>query len=230
MDALDILIFGAHADDAEIGMGGTIAKHVEAGYRVGVCDLTQAEMSSNGTVELRRREAAEASAVLGLSSRTNLQLPDRGLDGSPHQIEAIVVEIRRTKPRLVFAPYWVDRHPDHVSCSKLIEEAVFNSKLRNYMSELPPVQVTELIYYYINDSEEVSLTVDITASYEKKRRALQAYRSQFERSASAESVETPLTQRYVERVEARDSLLGQRMGCAYAEGFAIKRPHGIALF
>lgn len=230
MDKLDILVFGAHADDAEIGMGGTIAKHTAAGQRVGICDLTEAEMSSNGTVELRRQEAAAASAVLGLSARTNLGLPDRGLQGGREQIEAIVAEIRRWQPRIVFAPYWVDRHPDHIACSKLIEEAVFNAKLRNYMPGLPPVQVEQLIYYYINDVEAVSLIVDVTATYDAKREALRAYRSQFDRTHSADSVTTPLTNGYVERVEARDSLLGQSKGWGYAEGFAIKRPFGVELF
>lgn len=228
---LDILVFGAHADDAEIGMGGTIAKHVQAGHKVGVCDLTYAEMSSNGTVELRKQEAAAASEVLGLSARTNLGLPDRGLEPSRDQIERIVTEIRLFKPRVVFAPYWVDRHPDHVASSRLIEEAVFNAKLRRYLPDLPAVQVTQLVYYYINDSEHESLVVDISEFYETKRNALLAYRSQFETAAEgSDRVSTPLTNRYIERVEARDSLLGQARGWAYAEGFAVKRPHAVQFF
>jgi bacillithiol biosynthesis deacetylase BshB1 len=224
------LVFGAHADDAEIGMGGTIAKHAQAGYRVGVCDLTEAEMSSNGTVELRRQEAATASAVLGISRRSNLQLPDRGLAPVREQVEAIVEEIRLTKPRIVFAPYWKDRHPDHVQCSRLIEEAVFNAKLRKFMPDLPPVQVERLIYYYINDMDEVSLVVDVSECYDLKRQALAAYRSQFDRSAVEDSVATPLTNGYLKRVESRDYLLGQGKGWHYAEGFAVKQPFGVSLF
>ncbi|WP_139999522.1 bacillithiol biosynthesis deacetylase BshB1 [Paenibacillus paridis] len=230
-EALDILVFGAHADDAEIGMGGTIAKHVQAGLRVGVCDLTEAEMSSNGTVELRKKEASDASHVLGLAMRSNLGLPDRGLEPSKQQIERIVAEIRKHQPRVVFAPYWVDRHPDHVAASRLIEEAVFNAKLRRYMPELPAVSVSQLIYYYINDVDQVSLIVDISEFQETKRNALLAYRSQFDAAAAgSDRVATPLTNHYVERVEARDSLLGQTRGWAYAEGFAIKRPHAVQLF
>ncbi|CAM3972329.1 bacillithiol biosynthesis deacetylase BshB1 [Paenibacillus alkaliterrae] len=230
-DKLDTLVFGAHADDAEIGMGGTIAKHVQAGYRVGICDLTGAELSSNGTVELRMQEAAEASAVLGLAVRTNLGLPDRGLEPTRGHIDRIVAEIRKFKPRTVFAPFWVDRHPDHVACNRLVEEAVFNAKLRRYMPELPAVQVEQLIYYYINDIDQVSLVVDISDYYETKRNALRAYRSQFDSSSGgADRVATPLTNGYVERVEARDSLLGQARGWAYAEGFALKRPHAVQFF
>ncbi|QAY66135.1 bacillithiol biosynthesis deacetylase BshB1 [Paenibacillus protaetiae] len=225
---LDILVFGAHADDAEIGMAGTIAKHTAKGLRVGVCDLTQAEMSSNGTVELRQQEAASAAAVLGLYARTNLQLPDRGLVYSREHIDAIVAEIRRHRPRIVFAPYWEDRHPDHVACSKLVEEAVFNAKLRRYMPELPPVTVEQLIYYYINDAKDVSLVVDISEQMETKRQSLLAYRSQF--SLGEGSVATPLTDRYIQRVEARDMLLGQTYGTGFAEGFAVKRPHPVSFF
>lgn len=229
-EQVDILIFGAHPDDAEIGMGGTIARHVEAGLRVGICDLTAAEMSSNGNVELRRKEAEEASAALGLSARSCLHLPDRGLRNLPEQIEAIVDEIRRRSPRIVFAPYWQDRHPDHNACSALVEEAVFNAKLRRYIPELPPVQVEQLVYYYINDIKDVSLVVDTSRFFGRKQAALAAYRSQFETVAGADIVQTPLNQRYLERVEARDSLLAQARGWSYAEGFAIKNPHAVSLF
>ncbi|QHW30157.1 bacillithiol biosynthesis deacetylase BshB1 [Paenibacillus rhizovicinus] len=231
LQSVDFLAFGAHPDDVEIGMGGTIAKHTAKGYKVAICDLTEAEMSSNGTVETRRQEAAEASAVLGLSHRSVLGLPDRGLTGSADQLKAVVGEIRRLRPRVVFAPYWSDRHPDHVACSKLIEEAVFNAKLRNYLPELPPVQVDQLYYYYINDSGDVSLITDISEQIGTKLAALQAYRSQFAPPAPGEDrVRTPLTDRYVQRVEARDMLLGQTRGWAYAEGFAIRRPHEVTLF
>lgn len=230
-DSVEILAFGAHPDDVEIGMGGTIAKHTAQGVRVAICDLTEAEMSSNGTVETRRQEAAEAAAVLGLAHRSVLRLPDRGLTGSPEQLEAIVSEIRRLRPRIVFAPYWHDRHPDHVACSKLIEEAVFNAKLRNYLPDLPAVQVEQLYYYFINDGGDVSLITDIGEHIDTKLAALQAYRSQFAPPAPGEDrVRTPLTDRYVQRVEARDMLLGQTRGWAYAEGFAIRRPHALTLF
>ncbi len=122
---LDILIFGAHPDDAEIGMGGTIAKHTDAGYKVGLCELTYAELSSNGTVELRQREASEAGRVLDIAVRSNLGLPDRGLFLCKEHIDAVTLEIRKHRPRIVFAPYWEDRHPDHVACSRIVQEAVF---------------------------------------------------------------------------------------------------------
>ncbi|MFD2612049.1 bacillithiol biosynthesis deacetylase BshB1 [Paenibacillus gansuensis] len=228
---LDILVFGAHPDDAEIGMGGTIAKHTAAGLRVGICDLTQAEMSSNGTVDLRRKEAEEASSILGLAVRSNLALKDRGLFMTPEHIDAITLEIRKHRPRLVFAPYWQDRHPDHIQCSLLVEQAVFNAKLRKMLPEVPPCSVSQLYFYFINDVHKVDVMVDVTETYGHKTASLRAYRSQFE-APSAENgmVETPLTQEYVERVEARDRLLGQKHHVRYAEGFSSRLPQMVHLF
>ncbi|EHS56542.1 bacillithiol biosynthesis deacetylase BshB1 [Paenibacillus sp. Aloe-11] len=227
---LDILIFGAHADDAEIGMGGTIAKHTAAGFKVGVCDLTRAEMSSNGDVDTRMAEAEQASKALGLAVRTNLGLPDRGLYVTPEHVAAVTAEIRRHAPKVVFAPYWEDRHPDHVMCSKLVEEAVFNAKLRRFMPEKPAVLVEQLYFYFINDIGRTDLIVDITEHYEAKEQSLLSYASQFQAAPGKDTVATPLNQGYVERVKARDSLLGQRKLIPYAEGFASKTPHLVKLF
>lgn len=221
-ESLDILIFGAHADDAEIGMGATIAKHTERGLRVGICDLTYAEMSSNGSVETRLEEAEQAAKILGLSVRTNLGLPDRGLFVTQTNIERITQEIRKFKPRLVFAPYWQDRHPDHIACSSLIQEAVFNAKLRKYLPESDPVNVEHMYFYFINDVYDADLVVNVTDCYDKKIAALSAYRSQF--IAGQGTVATPLNQGYVERVEARDRLMGQKRMLTYAEGFVSKLP------
>lgn len=229
MEQLDILVFGAHPDDAEIGMGGTIAKHAAAGYKIAICDLTQAEMSSNGTVELRQQEAALASAVLGLSFRSCLKLPDRGLRMEKAHIDPIVAMIRKHRPRIVFAPYWEDRHPDHIMCSRLVEEAIFNAKLRRYMPELPAWQVEQTLFYYINDVHNVALMTDISEVQHLKEQALRAYASQFNTAATQDGVATPLTNGYVERVAARDSLLAQPKGWQYAEGFAVKGPYPIAM-
>ncbi|MDR6549502.1 bacillithiol biosynthesis deacetylase BshB1 [Paenibacillus qinlingensis] len=225
---VDILIFGAHADDAEIGMGATIAKHTERGLRVGLCELTYAEMSSNGTVETRLEEAAEAAKILGVAVRTNLGLPDRGLFINAQNIERITQEIRKFRPRIVFAPYWQDRHPDHIACSMLVQEAVFNAKLRKYLPETEAVNVEQLFFYFINDVYEANAIVDVTDTYDKKMAALRAYQSQF--VTGANSVVTPLTQGYVERVEARDRIMGQRRQLTYAEGFVSKLPLVIAHF
>lgn len=225
-DGIDILVFGAHADDAEIGMGGTIAKHVQAGFRVAVCELTCSELSSNGTVERRKQEAEEAARILGLAERSNLGLPDRGISVCREHIETVAMEIRRLRPRIVFAPYHRDRHPDHVLCGQIVTEAVFNAKLRRYRPEVEPVTVEALYYYFINDIVEPDLVVDISESYEVKQQSLSAYESQFESPVGREdAVWTPLNQGYLSRVEARDRALGTQHQVAYAEGFAVKVPY-----
>jgi bacillithiol biosynthesis deacetylase BshB1 len=230
-DRLDILIFGAHPDDAEIGMGGTICKHTSAGYRVGICDLTYAEMSSNGTVAARQQEAEAASIVMGLAERSNLGLPDRGLWMNAESLAAITQEIRKHKPRIVFAPYWEDRHPDHIACSRLVQEAVFNAKLRRYEPETAAHTVEELYFYFINDVYESDLLVDISGVQELKMKTLQAYRTQFETAGSHNDfVSTPLNQGYLERVEAKDRMQGQKRMVAYAEGFVSKVPYLIQQF
>lgn len=220
---LDLLVFAAHPDDAEIGMGGTMAKLSEAGKKVAICDLTLAEMSSNGTVSLRQREAALASEHLGITTRINLELPDRGIQLAPCHIDPIVKVIREHRPRLVAAPYWKDRHPDHIQTSKIVQEAVFNAKLRRYLPSLPAWTVPQLIFYFINDLDEPDFIVDVSSVHHRKMEALRAYRSQFTPSEK-DAVDTPLTLGYLERVEMRDRLIGSKKSIQWAEGFVSKDP------
>src|SRR6266511_709416 len=129
---IDLLAFGPHPDDLEIGLGGTLARHAAQGHAVGLCDLTRGEMSSNGTPEERLKEAEEARKVIGAAWRENLGLPDRAIGTDPQQALRVVELIRRSRPRAIALPYWQDRHPDHVAASALLRDAVFNAKLRRY--------------------------------------------------------------------------------------------------
>jgi bacillithiol biosynthesis deacetylase BshB1 len=227
-EQLHILAFGAHPDDVEIGMGGTIAKYAEKGYRIGICDLTLAELSSNGTVELRQKEARDAANILGVAARINLELPDRGLYLTEEAIKSIASVIRRYRPRVVFAPYWTDRHPDHGHCARLVEEAVFSAGIRRYKTEpdLPAHRVDSVYYYMINAWERPHFVIDISDTIEKKLASLRAYESQFTKTAG--SVDTPLTDGYIEMVESRERLLGKEAGVMFAEGFFAKKPLKIA--
>lgn len=223
--SVDLLVFSAHPDDAEIGMGGTIAKHTRHGHTVVLCDLTLAELSSNGDVETRQREASVANQVLGVRERVNLKLPDRGLQVVKESIDAVVDVLRRFRPRVVAAPYWQDRHPDHIACSKLVQEALFNAKLRKYKPDLAAWLVPQVYYYFINDVYEPDMIVDTTEVHATKMAGLQAYRSQFDAPGKGEDrVVTPLTDSYLERVDARDRLLGVRAKVGYAEGFVSREP------
>ena len=131
---VDVLVFGPHPDDLEIGLGGTIALHVAAGQRVGLCDLTAGELSSNGTPAQRRAEALEAAAVLGADWRECLGWPDGAIAQTPDALRSAVDLIRRARPRAIAVPYWDDRHPDHVASSQALRQAVFTSGLRRYES------------------------------------------------------------------------------------------------
>src|SRR5436190_18203323 len=126
MDPVDLLVFGPHPDDIEIGIGGIVARHAAEGRRVGLCDLTAGEMGSNGTVEERLAEAEAARAVLGAAWRENLRWPDRRIGKEPAHLDHAVAFIRRHRPRTVALPYWSDRHPDHVAASEVLTEAAFN--------------------------------------------------------------------------------------------------------
>ncbi|MEH7075189.1 bacillithiol biosynthesis deacetylase BshB1 [Neobacillus drentensis] len=221
---LHALAFGAHADDVEIGMAGTIAKYTSEGKQIGICDLTDADLSSNGNVTLRKLEAANAAEVLNVSMRTSLALPDRGLFLTEEYIRKIASIIRTYKPQIVFAPYFEDRHPDHGNCAKLVEEAVFSSGIKKYLTEedQPAHRVERVYFYMINGFHKPDFTIDITQFMDKKLQALREYKSQFEPSEG--SYNTPLVNGYIETVEARERMFGKLVGVTFAEGFKTKVP------
>jgi N-acetylglucosamine malate deacetylase 1 len=230
--AVDLLVFGPHPDDLEIGLGGTIARHVAAGSTVGLCDMTAGEMGSNGTVDERLAEAEAARKVLGAAFRENLRLPDRGIGKSPDHLIQLTSFIRRHRPRVVAAPYWSDRHPDHVAASALITEAVFNAGLRKYRAEGSGLRAEDeahkaewICYYFINDSEKPSFVVDVSDFYEKKRQSLDCHVTQFQSPGPSGSgtaktrLNTPV---FRQLIESRDAQFGALAGVTWAEGFVVR--------
>lgn len=218
---LDILCFGPHPDDAEIGMGGTLAKHAAMGHRVGIIDLTRGEMSTNGTPEERTEEAGEAGRILSLALRENLDIPDLGIGSSQDHLLKAVLAIRKHRPSVVACPYWEDRHPDHVRASCLLTEAVFAAGLRKIHPESDPHRVSRLIHYFINVEREPSFLVDVSDFYDVKLRSLAAHKSQF--GVPRQGKETPLTDpRYLRRVRSRDQYFGSLCGVQFAEGFVMR--------
>src|SRR5688572_32579840 len=221
---VDLLAFGPHPDDIEIGMGGTVAKHARQGTRVGLCDLTAGEMGSNGTVEERLAEAEAARAVLGATWRTNLRLPDRAIGSSPDHLRAVAGLVRCARPRAVAVPYWTDRHPDHVHASELLTEAIFSAGLRRFDAGGEAWKPSAVFYYFINDHVAPSFVVDVSDDYETKRRALACHATQFA-PAGVDAVATRLTtSRFQQLIESRDAQFGALCGVAFAEGFIVKQP------
>ena len=221
---VDLLVFGPHPDDLEIGMGATVAHHVASGLSVGLCDLTRGEMGTNGTPEERVREAEEARVVLGAAWRVNLGLPDRQLREAPEQVRPIVELIRRCRPAAIALPHESDRHPDHVAANTLVRAAAFSSGLRRYDAAGPPWKPDWLVCYFINNSVEPSFVIDVTEQYEIKRRALACHRSQFA-PANVDAEETRLTSPLFQQlIESRDAQFGARVGVRWAEGFVVREP------
>ncbi|MGE8204310.1 bacillithiol biosynthesis deacetylase BshB1 [Heyndrickxia sp. NPDC080065] len=222
-NTIDILAIGAHADDVEIGMGASIAKWTSEGKSVVICDLTEAELSSNGTVENRKKEAKKAASILGVKERISLTIPDRGLYINNENIRMVVEIIRTYKPNIVFAPYYEDRHPDHGNCARLVEEAFFSAGIRKFTTKsLEPHKPRNLYHYMINGFHQPDFVIDVSNYMDKKIESLNAYQSQFVNTN--EGVKTPLTEGYIESVQARERMFGKEVGVIFAEGFKSKKP------
>jgi bacillithiol biosynthesis deacetylase BshB1 len=222
--AVDLLAFGPHADDIEIGIGATIAAHTSAGYAVGLCDLTRGELSSNGTPAARRVEADAAARVLGAAWRENLEWPDGGIARSPASIRSAVEAIRRHRPGAIAIPYWDDRHPDHRAASEVLSVAAFTSGLRRYETADAPWRPDWVCYYFINDAAAPSFVIDVSAHYDRKRQALACYASQFA-GQQDDAVPTRLTApTFPQLIESRDAQFGALAGVAFAEGIVVREP------
>ena len=223
--AVDLLVFGPHPDDLEIGLGGTIAKHAADGLSVGLCDLTAGELSTNGTPEVRAREAAEATRILGAQWRECLGWPDGGLTRDQELVRSAAEFIRQHQPRTIAVPYWNDRHPDHRGASEILQAASFMSGLRRYTTSLPPWKPDWVCFYFINDSIVPTFVIDVSPHYETKRAALACYHSQFV-PTGADAEPTRLTSpRFQQLIESRDAYFGSRAGVAFAEGIVVRESH-----
>lgn len=221
-DPVDLLVFGPHPDDLEIGLGGAIAKHAALGHRVGLCDLSRGELGTNGTPEQRQRESDAACGVLGARWRENLALPDGEIGGDPSQVRGIVELIRRARPRTIAVPYGRDRHPDHVAASRLLTRASFLSGLTRYAATGETWRADWLLHYFINDSTRPSFVVDVSAHYDTKRAALACHQSQFAPPSTGATATRLNTPRFQQLIESRDAQFGALIGVAFAEGVIVR--------
>lgn len=225
---LDILAFGAHPDDVELGCAATIAKEISLGNKVGIVDLTRGELGTRGSAELRDNEARIAGEILGISVRENLGFADGFFKNDrEHQLE-IIKMIRKYQPEIVLCNAIDDRHIDHPKGSKLVSDACFLSGLLKIETALDGVQQEKWrpkqVYHYIQwKNIEPDFVVDVTGFMDKKIGSVMAYSSQFFDPKSNEP-ETPITSvNFTDSIEYRARDLGRLIGVDFAEGFTSER-------
>lgn len=229
---LDILAFGAHPDDTELGCSGTLIKHVKKGLKVGVADLTLGQLGSRGSIDKRSEEALKAAEIQGLVHRENLGFEDGWFLHDKATILAIVRTIRKLQPDIVLANAVTDRHPDHGKGAKLINDACFYSGLTKIETYIDEVQQKnwrpKALYHYIQDYHiEPDFVIDITDEWDKKLEAVMAFDSQFYNPKSSEP-ETPISSKgFIDFLESRAITFGRPLGVRYGEGFTSSRYIGI---
>ena len=220
---LDILAFGAHPDDVELGCGGTIAKHVALGKKVGIVDLTQGELGTRGNAKIRLEEASNAAKVFGLDVRHNLKFKDGFFQNDQiHQIQIVEI-LRKYRPKIVLTNAIADRHPDHKRASELVSTSCFLSGLTKIDTNQKAWR-PNAIYHYIQFQElKPDFVVDITDYIEVKKEAVLAYESQFYNPKSKEPETIISSKSFLESVVYRAENLGRLSGVKYAEGFTVEK-------
>lgn len=218
---MKILVIGAHPDDLEIGIFGTLAKHSALGDEIVLCDLTQGEMGSNGTVHERFLEAKVAAELIK-AKRVCLKLPDRGIRVEEGQIFKLVQLIREEKPDYILYPFYEDYHPDHEATSHLVKEAIHSSGLKHYITDgLESHRPSKSAQYFINDIGPYNLLIDISEYMDLKIQALKCHKSQFLRTEGTTA--TYLNNGFIEKVRTRNAYLGSVMShCNFAEALLLK--------
>jgi len=221
---LDVLVFAAHPDDAELSMGGTIARFTAQALKVGVVDLTKAELSTRGNVITRAKETAAASKVLKLKVRENLGIKDGNISASQDNLKKVASLIRKYQPAVVFAPYFNDRHPDHIDSSILIKRAVFSSGLEKFKTVVAGksqlhYRPKKIFYYMQTYIFEPTFIVDISEHFEQKMKSVNEFKSQFH-NPSVKKDDTFISKpEFLDYVKARAEFFGFQIRKKYGEPF-----------
>lgn len=229
---LDILAFAAHPDDIELSCSGTLMKHIAAGKKVGIVDLSQGELGSRGTIETRYDEAAEASKIMGIHVRVNLKMADGFFEINEENKRLIIEQIRKFQPTIVLANAIEDRHPDHGRAAKLVSEACFLAGLRKVVTihegQIQEAYRPKAVYHYIQDHYlKPDLVVDVTGYVERKLECIKAYKTQFYDPDSTEP-QTPISgEEFFDFIKGRMLQFGRSIGVRYAEGFTVERTPGV---
>ena len=227
---VDILAFGSHPDDVELGCGGSILSAISQGLKVGIIDLTKGELGTRGTPEIRKKESEKASEILGVSFRKNLGFKDGFfINDKEHQLKVVEI-LREHKPSVIFCNAVKDRHIDHPKGSKLVSDSCFlsglskiNTNYNNSKNQSP--WTPKQIYHYIQWFDlKPDILIDISEFQEKKMKAIMAYKSQFYNPKSTEP-NTPISSKsFIDSIKQRDQNFGRISGVDAAEGFTVERP------
>lgn len=226
---VDLLAFGAHPDDVELGAGGTVCKHISMGHTAGIIDLTQGELGSRGNIETRANESQESSKILGLSFRQNLKWQDGFFNEDDSNLLEIAKIIRQTQPKWILANAISDRHPDHGRAAKIIERAAFLAglvkiKIESDGKDLLPHRPKNIFHYIQDRNIGPQFVVDISKHWEQKMKAISAFKSQFYSENSTEPVTPISTREFWSFLEARARDFGRIGGFEFAEGFTTATP------
>ncbi|OIR00717.1 1D-myo-inositol 2-acetamido-2-deoxy-alpha-D-glucopyranoside deacetylase [mine drainage metagenome] len=232
---LDILAFGVHPDDVELGCSGSILVSIAEGKKVGIVDLTRGELGTRGSAETRDIEAANAAKLLGVSVRENLGMADGFFQNDETNKRKIIQAIRKYQPEFIFCNAPDDRHPDHGRSAKLVADAAFLSGLRKIITEdggkYQDAWRPSYVFHYIQDRFiQPSFVIDISAHIEKKMEAILCYTTQFHNPDLNEPQTYISSAQFLETVKARAMMLGKRIGVEYAEGFVSEKLIGLQSF
>ena len=220
---MDILAFGAHPDDVELSCGGTLIKLAKKGFQTGIVDLTLAELSTQGDRQQRQREAEAARQMLKVTLRENLEIPDGQIDNTDSNRLLVIETVRKYRPRIVLAPYWYDRHPDHGNASHLVSDSCFFAGLEKIKTDHSAYRPLSVVYYYQHWVEQPVFVVDISDDFETKMEAVRAYKSQFIRDGKARKtfINRP---EFLQSVKSRAEYFGYQIGVRYGEPFFVRLP------
>lgn len=221
---LDVLVFSAHPDDAELSMGGTVALLSKNNIKVGLIDLTKGELGTRGSAETRQREAFNAAITLKAAMRENLEISDGNIQLNKENLLKVIMTIRKYRPSIVFAPYFNDRHPDHIDASHLIKRAVFYSglsKIKTFDKEVPQQQFRpDKLYYYMQTyTFEPTFIVDVSETFEQKMKAITCYETQFHNPKSTEPETFISRPEFINYIRSRAEFYGFQIHKKYGEPF-----------
>jgi len=233
MPKLDILVLSVHPDDAELGCAGVILKHIAAGKKVGIADLTRGELGTRGSAETREKEAAASAKILGLTVRENIGIPDGFFQNTPEYQLKVIEVIRKYQPEIVITNAYHDRHPDHGRASELVEASAFLSGLRkietSFNDEPQEAWRPNLVLHFIQDNYiHPDIVIDVTDFWDKKIESIHAYGSQFFNPDWKDEPQTYISSPdFIQVIEGRAREFGKSIGVKYAEGFITKKILGV---